>query len=117
MHPTYRTITCNRHLTHMLRQRRLKRLHTDWFTPSQKPSLHRNYWRRRAHMLEWVYRQMRLRLTPRERECLLFHFIGEMSFTRIAMITGSDTSSVARAVKRGVEKLRWRAQFDDSWRL
>lgn len=72
--------------------------------------------RRRAAMLNWVYRQMRVRLTARERHCVVLHYLREMSYSEVAAATGTDRSSACRAVLRGIRKLQLAAEEDAAWR-
>lgn len=85
--------------------------------PESEPRLERSRARRRAHQLEWVYRQMRLRLTRRERQCLIQHYLHGQTFAEIGAASGTDRSSACRAVGRAIRKLRAAAAEDVSWRL
>jgi DNA-directed RNA polymerase specialized sigma24 family protein len=62
--------------------------------------------RRKARLLRWVRLHIGRQLTPRERECLELHFFKGISIADIAAQTGSDITSVHRAVRRSVHKLR-----------
>ena len=70
---------------------------------------------RKAHLLRWLRRQMRRRLTKRERYCVEKHFFRGMSYRRIGAKTGTAGSSAHRAVRRGLRKLCEAAREDASW--
>jgi DNA-directed RNA polymerase specialized sigma24 family protein len=62
--------------------------------------------RRKARLLRWVRLHIARQLTPRERQCLELHFFKGVSIADIAAQTNSDITSVHRAVRRSVRKLR-----------
>ena len=109
-------ITMNRQRTRRIHGR-YSSGHAYGFEEVPEQRLERNAPRLRAHRLEWVYRQMRLRLTRRERHCLLLHYLREMSFTEIGAETQTNRSSACRAVSRGLRKLRAAVLEDESWRM
>jgi len=72
--------------------------------------------RDRAWLLAWVRREMAARLTVRQRECVELHYFEGLTLEAVARRTGTNRSSVFRAVRRGVERLRAAAREDASWR-
>jgi len=91
--------------------------HPSWGLVHAQEGLRRNAQRRRAHQLEWVYRQMRLQLTARERNCVVLHYLRGMTFQEIAAETHTDRSSACRAASRAIRKLRAAVEVDTSWKL
>ncbi|HIJ74466.1 MAG TPA: sigma-70 family RNA polymerase sigma factor [Candidatus Hydrogenedentes bacterium] len=64
-------------------------------------------WREgKAALLRWLCRQMRRRLTLRERRCLELYFFKNMNYREVAAVTGTNPSSVLRGVQRAMRKLR-----------
>jgi DNA-directed RNA polymerase specialized sigma24 family protein len=111
-----RVISHHRHRTCSLYGRYSTR-HAQPPTEPQERRLERNPARTRAHRLEWVYRQMRLRLTARERHCLMLHYLQQMTFVEIGAATQTDPSAACRAVARALRKLRAAVVEDTSWRI
>ena len=66
--------------------------------------------RERARLFRWVRRQMARKLTPRERRCVELYFLENLTFREAAERTGTNASSVYRAVRRSLRKLRLAAQ-------
>lgn len=62
--------------------------------------------KRKARLLQWVRRRMLEVLTQRERECIELYYFRGKSFPIVAQLTGTNPSSVYRAVKRALRKLR-----------
>jgi len=71
---------------------------------------------RKLHMLRWVRRQMRQRLTPRERTCLCLYYLHRLTYAEVGKKTRTHTTSAYRAVRRAKRKLRQAAAEDTSWR-
>lgn len=61
---------------------------------------------RKAVLLAWVREQMRTRLTPRERHCLELYYFRGLTYREAGDATGTNASSVYRAVQRAIRKLR-----------
>lgn len=61
---------------------------------------------RKAVLLAWVREQMRTRLTPRERHCLELYYFRGLTYREAGAATGTNASSVHRAVQRAIRKLR-----------
>lgn len=62
--------------------------------------------REKARLLKWVRNQMGRRLTPTERRCVELHYFEGLTFREAARHTGTQPSSVCRAVQRSIRKLR-----------
>lgn len=65
---------------------------------------------RKAVLLAWVREQMHIALTPRERHCLELYYFRGMTYREAGAATGTNASSVYRAVKRSIRKLRTAAK-------
>lgn len=87
-----------------------------WFETEEEARRSREWARRKAVLLRWVRAQMALRLSDRERQCIELYFFMGYSYRRIGEITGTNGSSVFRAVARGLRRLRAAAAEDASWR-
>ena len=72
--------------------------------------------RRKAELLWWVRLQMGRKLTVRERQCIELYYFQGMTYLEAGAATGTDPSTVYRAVRRGLRKLRLATQEDTSWR-
>ncbi len=73
--------------------------------------------RRKAHMLNWVRRQMSRRLSPTERSCVRLHYFWDMSITEIARRQKKDVKAIKRTIKRAIQKLRNAACSDSKWHI
>jgi DNA-directed RNA polymerase specialized sigma subunit len=62
--------------------------------------------RRKAELLSWVRRQIKTRLTRRERRCMELYFFEHLNYRQVGHVTDSHASSVFRAVQRSLRKLR-----------
>lgn len=60
----------------------------------------------KARLLLWIRSEMGRRLTPREVRCVELHFFDGLSFREVGVKTDTAPSSVCRAVKRALRKLR-----------
>lgn len=63
----------------------------------------------KAHLLRWVRKQMARKLTARERRCVELYYFEGLTYREAGQITQTNASSVYRAVKRGLRKLRTEA--------
>jgi len=61
---------------------------------------------KKARMLEWVESQMPLRLTPMECRCIELYYFGALNYREAAQLLDVNASTVYRAVRSGVVKLR-----------
>ena len=59
----------------------------------------------KAELMKWVRRQMGRRLTIRERRCIELYYFEGLTFREVGDRTGTNASSVFRAIKRAVRKL------------
>jgi len=62
--------------------------------------------RRKAVLLAWVREQMHIALTARERHCLELYYFRGLTYREAGAATGTNASSVYRAVQRSIRKLR-----------
>lgn len=62
--------------------------------------------RKKARMLKWVESQMLLRLSPIERRCIELYYFEALNYREAAQVLDVNASSVYRAVRRGIRKLR-----------
>ena len=63
-------------------------------------------------LLAWVREQMHIALTPRECHCLELYYFRGMTYREAGAATGTNASSVYRAVKRSIRKLRNAAEAE-----
>jgi len=68
--------------------------------------------REKARLLRWVRKQMSERLSATERKCVELYYFQGRTYREAAAITGTNPSSVYRAVRRSVRKLRAAAEED-----
>ncbi|MBI4558922.1 MAG: sigma-70 family RNA polymerase sigma factor [Candidatus Hydrogenedentes bacterium] len=61
-------------------------------------------------LLSWVRRAMARRLTKREYLCVALHFFHGVSYQHAGQMLGVNPSSVCRAIRRSLRKLRAAAQ-------
>ena len=61
---------------------------------------------RKKELLRWVRREMRRRLTPRERRCIELHFFEGFTCREVGVLTGTSTAAAHRAIERALRKLR-----------
>ena len=59
----------------------------------------------KAALLQWVRRQMGRRLTKRERRCIELYYFEGLTFREVGSRTGTNASSVYRAIRRALRKL------------
>ena len=65
---------------------------------------------RKAVLLAWVREQMHTKLTARERHCLELYYFRGLTYRQAGAATSTNASSVYRAVKRSIRKLRMAAK-------
>jgi len=68
-------------------------------------------------LMAWVERQMVQRLTARERHCIEMYYYENLTYREAAAKTHTNASSVLRAVRRGLRKLRQAAEDHEEMRL
>lgn len=71
---------------------------------------------RRERLLAWVRKQIALRLTPREAQCIHLYYFRGMTYQQAGDHTNTQPSSVLRGVQRGLKKLRAARDQDPSWK-
>ena len=77
-----------------------------WYETEEEIQAGLKWGRQRERLLRWARLLMNRRLTLRERRCIELHFFKGMSCVDVATATGSDPSSVQRAISRSLRKLR-----------
>ncbi len=71
----------------------------------------------KQQLMAWVERQMALRLTARERHCIEMYYFESMTYREAAAKTNTNATSVLRAVRRGLKKLRQAAAEHEEMQL
>lgn len=66
----------------------------------------------KARLLKWVRKQMRRRLTPKQRRCIELYYFQNLTYRQVGKRTGCCPSSACRAVQRGIHRLRAAARLD-----
>lgn len=66
----------------------------------------------KARLLKWVRRQMRQRLTPKQRACIELYYFKNMTLAEVGEKTGSSASAACRTMKRGINRLRVAVRVD-----
>lgn len=97
--------------------KRIPRAKTPWYETEAEIQAKLRLGRKKARLLEWVRSQMILRLTPTERRCIELYFFENLTYRQAAARLGVRPSSVYRAVKRGIRKLREAARENPHLRL
>jgi DNA-directed RNA polymerase specialized sigma subunit len=87
-----------------------------WFEDAEDVDEALDWGTRKAQLLRWVQKNMRQKLTRRERNCIELYYFRSMSFEDVGKHTRTTASSSHRAVSRAVRKLRVAAREDDSWK-
>lgn len=64
----------------------------------------------KARLLRWVRKHMKGRLTKVERCCVELYFFRGLTYRDAAVLTKTNPSTVYRAVRRGLRKLRQAAE-------
>ena len=83
------------------KQRRLP-----WFETPEEIEAGLTWGVEKAGMLRWVRRHMRSKLTQRERRCVELYFFKGMTYREAGAATDTSATSVYRAVRRSLRKLR-----------
>lgn len=66
----------------------------------------------KARLLKWVRKQMRRRLTQKQRRCIELYYFEDLTFAEIGKKTGCAPSSACRSVHRGLKRLQAAAKLD-----
>lgn len=79
---------------------------TPWYEDEETIRRGLEWGRKKARILRWVESQMLLRLTPIERRCIELYYFQALNYREAASVLEVNPSSVYRAVRRGIRKLR-----------
>ncbi|MCC6695122.1 MAG: hypothetical protein IT365_05785 [Candidatus Hydrogenedentes bacterium] len=77
-----------------------------WYETPEEIQAGLEWGKRRAELLAWVRRQIGRHLTPRERRCVELYFFEGLTYREAGEKTGTNASSVHRAVTRSLRKIR-----------
>lgn len=66
----------------------------------------------KARLLKWVRKQMRRRLTAKQRRCIELYYFKDLTYVEAGKKAGCSASSACRAVQRGLIRLRAAAKTD-----
>ncbi len=83
-----------------------------WFETEEEIEAGLAWGREKARLLRWVRKRMATRLTRRERRCIELCFFQGLSHREAATATKTNASSVQRAIRRSIDKLRAAARED-----
>jgi len=81
-----------------------------WYETPEEIEAGLEWGREKERLFRLIRREMRRRLTKRERRCLELYFFKGLTFREAAKATSTHPSSVHRAVQRGLRKLRHAAK-------
>jgi len=85
---------------------------TPWYETAEEIEAGLAWGDRKAFLTQWLRRRMRWVLSRRQQMVVDLHLFQGMTFNQISRVTGVDRSSVSRAMKRSVVRLRrlWRVE-------
>lgn len=66
----------------------------------------------KARLLKWVRKQMRRRLTAKQRRCIELYYFKDLTYVEVGKKAGCSASSACRSVQRGLKRLRAAAKAD-----
>jgi len=66
----------------------------------------------KARLLKWVRKQMRRRLTDKQRRAIHLYYFEDLTYAEIGVKMGCAPSSACRSVHRGILRLREAARID-----
>tara|TARA_R110001592_G_scaffold133960_2_gene349500 strand:- start:635 stop:1036 length:402 start_codon:yes stop_codon:yes gene_type:complete len=66
----------------------------------------------KERLLKWVRKQMRRRLTEKQRTSIALYYFKDMTYVEIGKKMGCAPSSACRSVHRGIQRLREAARVD-----
>lgn len=66
----------------------------------------------KALLLKWVRRQMRQRLTLKQRRAIDLHYFKDLTYAEVGEKMGCSASAACRSVLRGIKRLRHAAKVD-----
>lgn len=79
---------------------------TPWYESKAQIQEGLKWGERKARKLVWVRAQMLLWLSPVERRAIELYYFEDLNYRQAATVMGLNASSVYRAVRRGIGKLR-----------
>ena len=71
----------------------------------------------KARLLKWVRKQMRCRLTTRQRRCIELYYFKDLTYLEVGQKMGCNTSSASRCIRRGIRRLRAAVRSDPPGRM
>ena len=91
--------------------KRLEARRNPWYESPEEIAAGLAWGRRKARLLQWVRQEMATSLTQREQECIDLYFFHGMTCREVGQATGTNASSVHRAIRRSIRKLRQAARL------
>lgn len=85
---------------------RLNATDSPWYETQDEIRDKLRWGRVKAEQLKWVRSQIVLRLSKLEGQCIRLYYFKGLTYRETAAQLGTNVSSVHRAVRRGVRKLR-----------
>ena len=83
-----------------------------WYESPEEIEEGLSWGQQKAMLLARITAELDTCLTPRERQCFELYYMRGLTFRDAADIVGIDASSVCRAVRRAVRKLRAALDID-----
>ena len=77
-----------------------------WYETAEEIEAGLAWGREKAALLRWLRRHMDRGLSLRERRCVELYFLKGMNYRTVGVATGTNASSVHRAIVRALRKLR-----------
>ena len=84
--------------------------HTPWYEDEEAIRRGLEWGRKKARMLAWVESQMLLQLSVNERRSIELYYFKGLNYRECAQLLDMNPSSVYRAVRRGIRKLKVAAE-------
>jgi len=91
--------------------KRLEARRNLWYESPEEIAAGLAWGRRKARLLQWIRQEMGTSLTQRERECIELYFFHGMTCREVGQATATNASSVHRAIRRSIRKLRQAARL------
>ena len=88
---------------------RLNNENSPWYEAPEQIEAALRWGKEKERRLNWVRSMMSLYLTSVERKSVTLHYLRDLSFREASKIMGVSPSTVHRALRRGVDKLREQA--------
>ena len=86
--------------------KRLTLAQTPWYEDEEAIRRGLEWGRKKVRVLQWVESQMVLQLTPIERQSIELYYFKALNYREAASVLEVNPSSVYRAVRRAIRKLR-----------